>query len=65
MKKIFCLILSMVLLLGTFPPFIASAEEDTENLALGKKVTASSTLSYYSPNNIIDGDLKTIWARSE
>lgn len=65
MKKFISLILSIALLIGVIPSYVAMAEEDTDNLALGKSVTASSTLSYYSPNNIVDGNLKTIWARSE
>jgi len=62
MKKILMLLLSGLLLVSTLP-IIAAAEEATENIALGKPATASSSQSYSSPSNAFDGDINNFWVR--
>lgn len=60
MKKLLNLVLIMMLLLSG----AVLAEED-ENIALGKPVTAQSYIKGMDPEKIVDGNLKTNWARSE
>ncbi|MBE7041840.1 MAG: hypothetical protein E7400_07745 [Ruminococcaceae bacterium] len=63
MKKLITLLLSVLLIIGTLPALPGYAAESTgENLALGKPVTATSSMGGYSPSNVTDGNPGTIWA---
>lgn len=64
MKKIISCLLAMMLILSTlvFVP-VMTAYAASDNLALGKPTTASSTGASWKPENIVDGDYKTIWVR--
>ncbi|MBE7022058.1 MAG: hypothetical protein E7414_02435 [Ruminococcaceae bacterium] len=65
MKKLITLLLSVLLIIGTLPVLTGYAAEDSgENLAVGKTITADSTMGGYTTNNLTDGNLKSIWAGS-
>lgn len=46
-------------------PIQVSAAANTGNLALGKAVTASSSLAQHSPSYLADGSMDTMWSTSD
>ncbi len=64
MKKIISCLLAFVLVLSTFV-FIPAENvyAASDNIALGKPTTASSTGKEYKTENIVDGDYRTLWVR--
>ncbi len=64
MKRFLALILSVVLCIGLFPVMqAAAADVVAENIAPTATLYPSSTMGGYSPASVIDGNIKTIWAR--
>ena len=66
MKRIISCLLTAVITISAFtfmPVDIQSAYAASDNLALGKPVTASSTLAGFYNENVNDGNLRTNWAR--
>ncbi|OBZ12730.1 glycoside hydrolase family 2 [Bacillus sp. FJAT-26390] len=69
-RKLLYLFLSLVIIASSFVSISpqsnrVSAAANPANLALGKTVTASSSLSQHSPSYMVDGSMDTMWSTSD